>query len=135
MRHCKLTCGKGSRDSGNSALIYPDLYAVPVISTNWKKSFQKWLDTCRYSVNTIPEADINVMEGEITSFTKTLLQIITISWVSTALRVFGITVLDFNASLYLSDIFWGYVHFHFSKLWTWIQIASAIEGIPEGLLV
>lgn len=82
-------------------------------------------------MNTIPEADINVMESEITSFAKTLLQIITISWVSTALRVFGVTVHDFNASLY----FWGYVHFHLSKLWTWIQLASAVEGIPEGLLV
>lgn len=86
-------------------------------------------------MNAIPEADINVMEGEITSFTKALLQIITISWVSTALRVFGITVHDFNASLYLSDIFWGYVHFHLSKLWTWIQLTSAIEGIPEGVLM
>ncbi|XP_010290974.1 PREDICTED: centromere protein F-like [Phaethon lepturus] len=32
-----------------------------------------------YSVNSIPEADINVIEGEIMSFTKRLLQIVTIS--------------------------------------------------------
>lgn len=52
-----------------------------------KKSCQKWLDMCRYSVNSVPGADINVTGGEIMSFAKRLLQIVTVSWVSVALRV------------------------------------------------
>ena len=38
-------------------------------------------------MNSVPEADINVMGGEIMSFTKRLLQIVTFSWVSVTPRV------------------------------------------------
>lgn len=137
-RHSKLASGRGFRGNGNPALIYLGLCAVTAISTNWKKKgFQKWLDSCRYSVNSIPEAVINVMEGEITSFTKVLLQTVTVSQVSTPWEFHLLIADDFNTSFHLVwDLLRGYVYTClFLKCAPGYCFASAIEGIPKGLLV
>jgi len=53
----------------------------------WKNKVSKNGLNCVDTLNSVPEADIHVMGGEIMSFTKRLLQIVTFSWVSVAPRV------------------------------------------------